>query len=445
MSDSVNIMQRAVNVTKAPRFAPYSKVIIHVGTDEDGNEVVYESGDDSGRVLEISNEWGSQQMADNIISKLRGFEYQPVTAKGALIDPAFELGDGVTVNGLYTGIFTQTTRFDQLMASDVAAPVDEEIEHEYGQETATNRAYTRFIKDTKAGIKLTYNAIEAEVQARTDSEDEIRATLSVQADNIAAKVSKVSDSGSSSFGWQLLDDQWNVFSGSENNVVFHVDRNGATVKGQITATSGYIGNGSNGFTITSNAIYNNISQYGGTQNRGVYIGTNGIQLGQGFKVNSNGEITATSGTFGGTVHAGKIISDNANDRINGDNLLSAGSIGSGGGGALSSKCIGGIGGGNNFTSMTTQAFVAEWLCANHIICYSAGSISGKHYGQWADDSQTHSVSWKTKKVGGSYYLNGSSQQAGYFYDTSGQIRYLVTMVYSLGSSDSDDKINYLGR
>ena len=447
MSDSINIMQRTSNVTKAPQFEPYSKVIIYVGTDDDGNMVAYQSGDDTGRTLEVTNEWGNQQMADNILARIRGFQYQPVTAKGVLSDPSMEIGDGITVNGLYSGIYSQNTVFDQLMASDVSAPVDEEIEHEYGQETATNRAYTRFVKNTRAGIRLTYDAIAAEVEARTEAEEDIRGELEVQARSISAKVSKRSDSGSTTFGWELLDDQWNVFSDSSSNVVFHVDSSGASVKGQITATSGYIGNGTSGFTIMPNAIYNNISSFGGSQSSGVYIGTNGIQLGQGFKVDSSGRITATSGTFSGTVHAGKIVSDSASDRIDGDNLLKAGSIGSGGGGALSSGCIGGIGGGTNFTKMTNAAFVADWVCANHIICYSGGTISGTHYGLWNDGSSTYGVSWKTKNVKGkTYTLNSWTASANWCMGLNGEAVYILTPGYSLSSSDDgDDKIYYLGR
>ena len=72
MSDAVNIMRRAASVEKAPLFEPYSKVIIHVGLSDSGDtEITYEAGNDSGRTLEINNEWGTQMMADTILAKIR--------------------------------------------------------------------------------------------------------------------------------------------------------------------------------------------------------------------------------------------------------------------------------------------------------------------------------------------------------------------------------------
>lgn len=70
------------------------------------------------------------------------------------------------------------------------------------------------------------------------------------------------------------------------------------ITGKITATSGYIG-GANGFTITSNKLYNGKDTLNGTAN-GVYIGTNGIAVGAfdggkadatGFRVSSGGVVT----------------------------------------------------------------------------------------------------------------------------------------------------------
>lgn len=107
--------------------------------------------------------------------------------------------------------------------------------------------------------------------------------------------------------------------GTETKSAFQVDNKGVlyagniNVKGRITATSGYIGNGASGFTITSTAIYNGkTSLTDMTNEKGVYIGTNGISLGRintgtssdpvykdAFKVTSAGALTSTSGSIGG--------------------------------------------------------------------------------------------------------------------------------------------------
>ena len=85
---------------------------------------------------------------------------------------------------------------------------------------------------------------------------------------------------------------WRIFSGS--NTVLKADKNGLEVKGVIRATSGEIG----GFDIQSNYLSYNGQTWGGTNTTGAYIGQSGIQLGKNFKVDMQGNLTATRGTFG---------------------------------------------------------------------------------------------------------------------------------------------------
>ena len=307
----VNVLKRASNMEISQQFDGYSAVRIYVGTDDNGNRVVYEAGNTDGRTLDIQNPFGTQTMANNILADIQGYQYQPFSADNALLNPASEMGDGVTVNGVYSGIFVRATQFGQLMASNIAAPTDEEIEHEFAVESASDRQYTRFVQQTKSMLKITNTAIEAEVEERKDADEQINATLLIQATQIQAKVNKQSPDGQSSFGWNLTDSEWTVFSGSLSNVILRASSSGLTVKGRIEADEGYIG-GTNGFVITANKIYKNISSYGGTQSTGVYIGTNGIQLGQNFKVSSSGNVTANNMKLTGTLTVGSstITADN---------------------------------------------------------------------------------------------------------------------------------------
>lgn len=128
--------------------------------------------------------------------------------------------------------------------------------------------------------------------------EEVTAEFEVQSSAISAKVSRTGGSNSS-FGWVMNDTSHTWYS--DNQAVMSISHaNGLVVKGNITATSGYIGNGSSGFEITSTAIRNGMTSLSDTSHNGIYIGTNGIALGQGkFKVTNAGAITATSGTIGG--------------------------------------------------------------------------------------------------------------------------------------------------
>lgn len=296
----VNVLRRAKNMDVSPQFDGYSGVRIFIGTDDNGDAIVIESGDTNGRTLEIKNPFGSQQMADNILADINGYQYQPMSAEAAQLNPAAEMGDGVTVNGVYSGIFVRATQFGRLMASNIAAPTDEEIEHEFAVESASDRQYTRFVQQTKGMLRVTNLAIEAEVSARTSADEAMQATLNVQASQIAARVTKTGGS-QSSFGWVLNDNSHTWYAG--NRQVMKVNSSGLEVTGKVTATSGKIGN----FNIGT-ALWYNINNFANSGNlsTGVYIGSDGIRLGRNFSVNNSGNITANNITATGIKLQGTI-------------------------------------------------------------------------------------------------------------------------------------------
>ena len=122
--------------------------------------------------------------------------------------------------------------------------------------------------------------------------------------------------------YPLIDADGNI---DEDNYKFWVDETGnlffkGTLKatngeftGKVTATSGYIG-GTTGWTIKSTYIYNGKPSYS-SGNSGIYIGTDGIALGDSthyVKAGKNGQLScnnilATGGTIGGwTINGTKI-------------------------------------------------------------------------------------------------------------------------------------------
>ena len=298
MAESFNLLRRVKSLDTAPETDGYSGVLIFAGQNEEGNNIEYFAGDRSGKVLEITNEWGSQAQADAIYRKIRGFRYQPYKAAGTTIDPSVEIGDAVTIADTYGGVFLRATDYRDT-TSDLEAPSNEEIEHEFQIQSPTNRQYERFTRSVRSSLSITATKIAAEVEAREKADTAIRATLSVQADAIEARVTKEGGS-SSSFGWKLLNNSWTVSGNGKE--IFTVDRNGAKVEGEIRATSGKIG----GFDIKSNYLSYNGQTWGGTNTWGAYLGSSGLQLGKNFKVDMSGKLTASSGRFEGTVYAGSI-------------------------------------------------------------------------------------------------------------------------------------------
>lgn len=302
MAESFNLLRRVRSLDIAPELAGYSGVVIFAGQDDDGNNIEYRAGDRTGTVLEITNEWGSQAQADAIYRKIRGFKYQTYKAGGTSIDPSAEIGDAVTVADIHSGVFAKKTTFGRHIRTDLEAPSKEEVEHEFQIQSPTNRQYERFTRSIRANLSITASKIAAEVEDRKAEDELLRATLNVQAQEIEARVTK-EGGDSSSFGWKLTATGWSVYgNGSE---IFGVDRYGAYVKGEIRATTGKIGN----WDINSNSLSYNGQTWGGTNTTGAYIGQSGIQLGKNFKVDMQGNLTATGGTFDGTVKCRSLVVD----------------------------------------------------------------------------------------------------------------------------------------
>lgn len=303
----------------SPEFDGFSKVTIIVS-----DEIEYSAGTDSGRTLRLNNPWGTPEMAKNILETVRGFQYQPYTAEGAFLDPAVELGDGITANNVYGGVYTQRLKFGSKLTATVAAPEDEEINHEYPYKSKPNKEITREAKMLRASlaieadrittevrnrenaisevysaITIQANRITQEVTDRTKADSSLSATIDVQAKKIETKVSKTGGNASS-FGWTLTDSDWTIKGNGRD--ILKATRAGLEVYGKITATTGSIG----GFDILSNYLSYNNQTWGGTNTTGIYLGISGIQMGRDFKVDSTGNLTARSGTFNGTIYAENI-------------------------------------------------------------------------------------------------------------------------------------------
>jgi len=427
--------------TSAPQFDGYSKVVIIIN-----DEIEYTAGNDTGRTLRITNPWGTPQMAQDILNKVRGFQYQPYTAEGALLDPSVELGDGVTANNVYGGIYTQKIRFGPLLTATVAAPEDEELNHEYPYKSKPNKEITREAKMLRASLAIEAGRITAEIEARVDDVADlnskltvqanliatevserkadsselrssikqesnritaeinirsketasIRTTLDLQAGQISAKVSKTGGSASS-FGWDLTDTSWTIKANSRE--ILKATVNGLEVYGKVTATSGKIG----GFDIQSSYLSYNNQSWGGTNRTGIYIGINGIQCGPedtGVQITNYGYLYAEHGEFRGTVRAGNIDYGGNAGYLSGEGI-NTGSI-------YGNRLVGGtvstaytssginasLGRGDAAYNVVTGVTTAAKLFANEI--QSNGKLSGNTLFVGGYSVTTKSVSFKDK-------------------------------------------------
>lgn len=310
MSDTTFVGRKIRRFKSSPQFDGFSRVVIVVS-----DEIEYAAGVETGRTMRLTCPWGTPEMAQNILQDVQGFQYQPYTAEGAMLDPSVELGDGITANNVYGGVYTQSLKFGPLLTATVAAPEDEEINHEYPYKSKPNKEITREAKMLRASLAVEAARITAEVSERKSAVESLSARLDIQSGQIEAKVSK-QGGDAASFGWVLTDTDWTIKA--NNRDILKATKAGLEVYGKITATSGKIG----GFDIKTDYLSYNNQAWGGTNSTGIYIGINGIQLGKNFKVDSYGNLTAKNGTFEGSVYAGSILSGGDYGTFSGSGITS---------------------------------------------------------------------------------------------------------------------------
>lgn len=180
MSGKIFVGNGASGLTEADKLQPYSKVTVTDGTNS------YTSGDDTGRELTVNvpllPTTKGDTLAANILAAVKNYRYQPYEAADALLDPAAELGDGVTVGGIYGGIHAKTTTFSRLFRATVSAPAEEEIDNEYPYLSAQERDAVRQKKQTAQNTAdIATNTSDIETNAG-DIATNARAISSISAD-----------------------------------------------------------------------------------------------------------------------------------------------------------------------------------------------------------------------------------------------------------------------
>lgn len=180
MSDKVFLGTRMAQLDISPALAPVSKVILAVDS-----ENAYIAGEDTGRTIEVTCPYGTQEMANNILAALSSYTYTPAIARDAILDPAAEIGDGLTMGGVYTVLAQSTLTFDGLMTSDAGAPGQAEQESEYKYQSPVIADINWQLSQTRSLISKTSEEIRLLVE---DEINEISTSFSVQIGEISARV-----------------------------------------------------------------------------------------------------------------------------------------------------------------------------------------------------------------------------------------------------------------
>jgi hypothetical protein len=141
-----------------------SKPISKVELLGENGDVVGVSGSDTGRTLTALQPDGTNAMAAAILAKVSGYKHVGYEGSQALLDPAVELGDAVTVDGLYVPLIALDMTFDPMLAPDISAPDADELDDEYPYKSPTQRQIERNFAKAKALITKTSEEINLKVE-----------------------------------------------------------------------------------------------------------------------------------------------------------------------------------------------------------------------------------------------------------------------------------------
>jgi hypothetical protein len=160
-------------------FSPgiVSQPITKVELLDENGDVVGVSGSDTGRTLTALQPDGTDAMAAAILAKVSGYKHIGYEGSEALLDPAVELGDAVTVDGLYVPLVALDMTFDPMLAPDISAPDADELDDEYPYKSPTQRQIERNFAKARSLITKTSEEIMLKVEGLDGKYTEVKTTL----------------------------------------------------------------------------------------------------------------------------------------------------------------------------------------------------------------------------------------------------------------------------
>lgn len=130
------------------------------------------AGDETGTVLEVENENGTQALADELAKKLAGLQYAPYTCDQRYIDPVAEAGDKITVGSVVCVAYNIKESLGPSHYADLEAPAEAgELEEEYPYQSTAERVKKQLgtVTASMAEIRKDQKSIEAEVKTTTET------------------------------------------------------------------------------------------------------------------------------------------------------------------------------------------------------------------------------------------------------------------------------------
>ena len=178
MSDKLFVGLGVTSVEDNGTLPPISRVTLMV---DDNNAIT--AGDDTGREIVADCPFATQEMVNALLANLQGYQYHAYTASDAGIDPAVELGDAVTVGGIYSVV--SRIEDDGTGYPSIAAPGEAELEDEYPSVGPVTQTFNRQISETRSLISKTSEEILLKVENELEG---LSSSFSVQLQQIQSQV-----------------------------------------------------------------------------------------------------------------------------------------------------------------------------------------------------------------------------------------------------------------
>lgn len=169
---SAYVGNRVQNLDISEALDKVTRVVLVVDSDH-----VYTAGNDTGRTIEREIPWGSQAMADALLRKLSGVEYNPFNAERAMISPAFEIGDPITIGGVYSRIIGADINYAVSGLVDLYAPDLDVTDDEYPAEKTQQSSIERQLAQARSLISKTAEEIRLEVSGLDDKYTALSVTI----------------------------------------------------------------------------------------------------------------------------------------------------------------------------------------------------------------------------------------------------------------------------
>ena len=162
----VDIQTNVSNFTLSKKYEAFGQVVFNFESD-DGSTVsaLYPDVDKpDGPVIEtkmlgMTNSGYATTIAQNVYNTIKTYLYSPYKASDAILDPAMELGDGLTINGLYTVIAVLDETCDGLYSANIEAPSYEETDYEFVYQTKSDKNLERKLAKSTASLKIGIDSI----------------------------------------------------------------------------------------------------------------------------------------------------------------------------------------------------------------------------------------------------------------------------------------------